>query len=61
MPAYEIARAKVESTKLLLTSEFDSFICDLIDRDGFVVSVDWKAKYFPDINAIVSIGRVTKK
>ena len=61
MPAYEIARAKIESTKLLLTSEFESFICDLMDKDGCAVSIDWRAKYFPDINATVSIGRVTKK
>ena len=60
MPDYEVDRARKEARLLLETTEFDSFVCDLLDNDGNAVSVDWKAKYFPQINATVSIGRVSK-
>lgn len=60
MPDYEKDRAEVQARNLLDSTEFDSFVCDLIDDNGACVSVDWKAKYFPKINATVSIGRVKK-
>ena len=40
--------------------EFESFFCDVITTDGTVKSVSWKSKYFPELNATVSIGRVKK-
>jgi PAS domain-containing protein len=60
MPDYELRRAKVQSNKLKNKKEFDSFVCDILDKDGCAISVDWKSKYFPNINATVSIGRVKK-
>lgn len=60
MPEYEKERAHTQANKLMDINEFDSFVCDLIDDKGSSVSVDWKSKYFPKINATVSIGRVKK-
>jgi len=39
---------------------FESFICDVRKKDGTCTSVDWKSKFFPEINAIVTIGRTKK-
>jgi len=39
---------------------FEWYNSQLITKTGESVNVDWKMKHFPDINAIVSIGRVTK-
>lgn len=58
MAPYELGRAKLEAIKMKDSEEFDSFVCDMVDKNGLPVSVDWKAKYYPDINATVSIGRV---
>jgi PAS domain S-box-containing protein len=41
-------------------SEFDSFTSDLIKKDGKVIKVTWKGKYFPEINGLVFIGRVCR-
>jgi len=57
---YELDRAKLEAIKMKHGEQFDSFICDMIGKNGLPVSVDWRAKYFPNINAIVSIGRVKR-
>lgn len=57
---YEVERAKLEGLKLKTLSTFDSFICDMMNKDGDTISVDWKARFYPDINSIVSIGRVKK-
>ncbi len=60
MPEYELERAKRQSITLKQTKEFDSFICDIIDNNGYVVSVNWTSKFFPELDATVSIGRVKK-
>jgi len=39
---------------------FESFVCDVIKKDGSCASVDWKSKFFPEINAIVTIGRTKR-
>jgi len=57
---YDLERAREESAKLKQSEEFDSFVCDMVDKDGCAVNIDWKAKYFPHINSTVSIGRVKK-
>ena len=48
--------------KSIITKNEDGFIsytCELATSTGFI-SVDWKTKNFPEINATVSIGRLTK-
>lgn len=42
------------------TDDFDSFVCDVVKKDGTRSSVNWKSKFFPEINAVVSIGRAKK-
>jgi len=39
---------------------FESYICDILKKDGSTTSVNWKSKFFPEINAIVTIGRAQK-
>jgi hypothetical protein len=42
------------------TQYFDGFSSTLYKRDGDLISVSWKGKYFPEINGLVFIGRVTR-
>jgi PAS domain-containing protein len=60
LPDYEKKRVAEQVKVLMDGNEFNSFVCDLIDKDGLLVSVDWRSKYFAQINSIVSIGRVSK-
>jgi len=39
---------------------FDGFKSTLYKKDGNLISVSWKGKYFPEINGLVFIGRVTR-
>jgi len=39
---------------------FDGFKSTLYKKDGDLISVSWKGKYFPEINGLVFIGRVTR-
>jgi PAS domain-containing protein len=48
------------STSLFNDSEFVSFVCDIVTKCGDSISVDWKSKYFPEIDGIISIGRLKK-
>lgn len=57
----DIKRARKQFNLLLDKNEFDSFVCDMIDINGNNITVDWKAKYSPKINGIISIGRVKNK
>jgi PAS domain S-box-containing protein len=41
-------------------NEFDSFTSELIKKDGKILKVIWKGKYFPEINGLVFIGRVNR-
>ncbi len=43
------------------SDNFHTFTSDLIRKDGKVIVVNWKGKYFPNINGIVYIGRVSKR
>jgi len=39
---------------------FDEFEFNLISKDGQKIFSKWKSKYYKDINATVSIGRINK-
>lgn len=39
---------------------FDGFKSTLYKKDGGLISVSWKGKYFPEINGLVFIGRVSR-
>jgi hypothetical protein len=39
---------------------FDGFKSTLYKKDGGLISVSWKGKYFPEIKGLVFIGRVTR-
>lgn len=39
---------------------FDCFMSNLITKNNKYVSVNWKGKYFPEINGLVFIGRVKR-
>lgn len=39
---------------------FDCFISNLITKDNRYLSVNWKGKYFPEINGLIFIGRVKR-
>jgi len=39
---------------------FNTFKSDLIKKDGKLVNVIWKGKYFPEINGLIFIGRVCR-
>jgi hypothetical protein len=39
---------------------FNTFKSNLIKKDGKLLSVIWKGKYFPEINSLVFIGRVCR-
>ena len=49
----------VESIKMG-SEYFDGFKSTLYKKDGNLISVSWKGKYFPEINGLVFIGRVTR-
>lgn len=37
------------------------FTCKVISKNKETINVKWKGKYFPEINAIIFIGKVPKK
>jgi PAS domain S-box-containing protein len=39
---------------------FDTFKSELIKKDGKLVQVVWRGKYFPEINGLIFIGRVNR-
>lgn len=39
---------------------FDCFMSNLITKDNRYLSVNWKGKYFPEINGLIFIGRVKR-
>jgi PAS domain S-box-containing protein len=41
--------------------EFTEFWCNILDVNGRILPVCWSAKYYPELNAIVSIGKIEKK
>lgn len=51
----------VENTKHLIYSDskFSKYECNIATRYGTAL-VKWKSMYYPEINSIVSIGRVKK-
>jgi len=58
----EHAEGIISETSNILDKDggFDSFVCDIISVTGEYISVNWKSKYYPEINSVVSIGRVKK-
>jgi PAS domain S-box-containing protein len=40
--------------------EFTKLWCNILDVHGKILPVCWSAKYYPELNAIVSIGKVDK-
>jgi len=58
----EHAEVVISEASSILDEEggFDSFVCDIVSVTGELISVDWKAKFYPEINSVVSIGRVKK-
>lgn len=61
IPKYDLNNVlnHVEKIKKI-DSEFDTFTSDLTKKDGKVIKVIWKGKYFPEINGLVFIGRVSR-
>ncbi len=41
-------------------SDFETFKSNIIKKDNSLLSVNWKGKYFPEINGLVLIGRVCR-
>ena len=51
-----------ESQTLVKNDEgYDEFTCDIIGLNNKPISVRWKARFYPELNATVSIGKVSKK
>jgi hypothetical protein len=40
--------------------DFKDFNSNIIKKDGTILNVNWKGKYFPEINGLVLIGRVRR-
>ncbi len=54
---------KIKSRIELIKSDkndFKSFESRIIKKDGGILDVDWIGKYFPEINGLVLIGRVSR-
>ena len=60
IPDYDVKKATDTSRIIIEDYGFDGFTCNLTTLKGHDISVDWKTKHFPQINAIVTIGRVKK-
>jgi PAS domain S-box-containing protein len=41
-------------------SELNSFKTNLLMKSGKTITVNWKCKYFPEINGLIFIGRVKR-
>lgn len=60
VPSVELPKVFKHLSDIKKHNNFDCFTTDLIIRDNKVVSVNWKGKYFPEINGLVFIGRVKR-
>lgn len=60
IPTQEINKIFKHISEIKKQNNFDTFTTNLIIRDGKFVSVNWKGKYFPEINGLVFIGRVKR-
>jgi PAS domain-containing protein len=39
---------------------FDGFVTELVTKNGKTIKVYWKCKFFPEIDGLIFIGRVTR-
>lgn len=61
IPTDEVDRVKKEAEALFKEkNSFENLCCNLLGINGNKIPVCWKAKYYPEINAVVSIGKVAK-
>jgi hypothetical protein len=60
IPMPEVPKVFKHISDIKKHDNFDCFTTKLIIRDKKVVSVNWKGKYFPEINGLVFIGRVKR-
>lgn len=61
IPTSELSKVFCETQELIKDSNgFNTYKCNFIKRDGSTIYVNWKSKYYKEINAVVSIGRVPK-
>lgn len=62
IPERERRGAMLNGKKMLKdTNGFDSLTFNIQTRNGEIVEVNWKSKHFPEIDSIVSIGKVVNK
>ena len=59
IPDYELKRTSdlINKTKEIKEG-FSDYVCDVITKTGLVVKTSWRVKYCPDLNMVISIGRV---
>ena len=60
IPVPEVPKVFKYISDIKKHNNFDCFTTNLIIRDKKFVSVNWKGKYFPEINGLVFIGRVKR-
>lgn len=60
IPIPEVPKVFKHISDIKKHDNFDCFTTNLMIRDKKVVSVNWKGKYFPEINGLVFIGRVKR-
>lgn len=59
MPDYEVSRCREVINKLKDVKDgFTEFTCDVLTKSGQVLKASWKSKYYPDLNLVISIGRL---
>jgi hypothetical protein len=62
IPKDEVDVVKREAQSLFEKNKsFENLCCNILGINGEKIPVCWKAKYYPEINAVVSIGKVAKK
>ena len=44
----------------LVEDDFVTYSSNMVIKDGSSINITWKSKHFPDINSIVSIGRIKR-
>lgn len=60
IPMSEVSRIFKHISDIKKHDNFDCFRTSLIIKDKKFISVNWKGKYFPEINGLVFIGRVKR-
>ena len=60
IPMVEIPKVFKHISNIKKHNNFECFTTNLIIRDKKVVTVNWRGKYFSEINGLVFIGRVKR-